>query len=384
MSDRATVMIVDDAEVMRLMLAKVLGDDYRVVSVSSGEECLAACAVERPDLILLDVDMPKMSGYETCRRIKAADPSAPPVVFISGLDHLQDRLQGYDVGGDDYIAKPLEGKEVRTKVALRLKAAEDRSQLKQMADTASCAAMAAMCSMSEMGVLLLALQRFNNCSTLTELAQDVLKALAAYDLKGLVALRTAEDSVTLATHGAVSPIEMSIIGQVASMGRIVEYRSRMSVSYDHASLLISNMTMDDNDRRGRLRDHLAVLAESAELRTLAIHRDHLIERAVVQASRTLDLIDESQRQVQVTSGLALHHMNEQLERAYFSLGLSDAQESHMATIVGAGIESLRQSLMAETDVQQQLSSVIAELKSITASKAAPGGAKSQSAGEGQG
>jgi len=365
MTDPATVMIVDDDEPMRMMLENMLNDSYRVVCVADGAACLAAYAVQRPDIILLDVDMPDMDGYETCKHINAAAGIAPPVVFVSGRDSLQDRLHGYDAGGVDYIFKPPEPEELLIKIAMRLKAAVEQAQLKQMADYASSTAMTALSSMGEMGVLLQALQRFNDCSNLEELATAVMKALSDYGLNGLVRLRTPLGVVMFSTSGVVSPIELSIIEQVAAMGRIVEYRSRISVSYERVALLVSNTPEDDDDRRGRLRDHLAVLAEGAEVRAQAIHRDNVIERVVVQASRALARIDESQREVRVATSLALQDMNDQLERAYVSVALSERQEDHMAGIVGRGIENVRQAFLPETDVQQQLTAVINDLKGVT-------------------
>ncbi len=365
MSDIEVIMVVDDDEIMRLQIEHSLRDAYRIVSVISGDACVAACAEHTPDLVLLDIEMPGIDGYEACRQLKAMEGGGPPVIFISNRDRLQDRLNGYDAGGEDYILKPVEPEELLTKVALRLKAAKDHTQMKQMIDYASSTAMTAMSSMGEMGVLLQALQQFNNCSRLEELAEAMLKALVDYSLDGLVRLRTSQGMVMVSTQGEVLPIEMSIIEQVAAMGRIVEYRSRMSVSYEHVTLLVRNAPAEEDDRRGRLRDHLAVLAEGAEVRALAILRDHVIERAVLNGSRTLDRIDESQREVRVATSLALQDMSDQLERAYVSVALSDKQERYMANIVDAGIDRVRAAFLPETDIQQRLSAVISDLKTVT-------------------
>lgn len=366
MSNIPKIMIVDDDEMMRLMLENTLNGAYRILTAECGEACLSACTDQRPDLILLDVEMPGLDGYETCRHLKALD-DAPPVVFISSRDRLQDRLNGYDAGGEDYILKPVEPAELLTKVALRLKAAESQSRMKQMADYASSTAMTAMSSMGEMGILLQALQRFNNCASLEQLAEAVLRALAEYGLSGMLRIRTPQGVVMQSNRGVVTPIEMSIIDQVAMMGRIIEYRSRMSVSYEHVALIVSNAPQDDDDRRGRLRDHLAVLVEGAEIRALAIHRDHVIERSALQASRTLACVDESQRGERVATILALQGMSDRLERAYLSLALSENQENQISQIVEDGVESVRQAFLPETDVQQQLTAVINDLKSVTRS-----------------
>jgi hypothetical protein len=98
---------------------------------------------------------------------------------------------------------------------------------------------------------------------------------------------------------------------------------------------------------------------------MAIYRDNVIERVILQASRTLSRIDEAQREVQTATILALQDMNAQLEAAYMSAALSENQERYMAAIVERGIESVRQVFLPESDVQQQLTAVINDLKSAT-------------------
>ena len=364
MNDTSTIMIVDDDAIMRLQLENALSDTYHVISLASGMACLAALVKQQPDLIFLDVEMPGMDGYETCRRIKELEGGAVPVVFITSHDQLQDRLNGYDAGGDDYILKPVEPDELLAKTQLRLRSAKAQVELKKMADYAQTTAMTAMSSMGEMGVLLQALQRFNDCSKVDDLALALLRALGEYALDGMVRVRTAQGVVMLTTHGEVSPIEISIIEQVATMGRIVEFSSRLSVSYDHVTLLVRNAPLKQDDRRGRLRDHLAVLAEGAEVRTMALLRDQVIKNAITQGSRTLDRVDESQREVRFATSLALQNMTDQLEKAYIKVALSESQEIFMANIVSNGIDSVRAAFLPETDVQLQLTNVINELKTV--------------------
>ncbi len=361
MSDRATVMVVEDDEIMRTLLESALGDLYDVISVGSGEACLERFAKERPRIILLDIEMPGIDGYETCRQIKDHEGVTPPVVFISSRDRLEDRLKGYDAGGEDYILKPVAFDELLTKVALRLKAAADHAQLKQMADYASQTAMTAMSSMGEMGVLLQTLQRFNRCVDLDELAASVVQALAEYSLNGMVRLRTTQELIMRSNQGAVSPIEESIIEQVAAMGRIVEYRSRMSVSYEHVVLLVTNAPQDDEDRRGRLRDHLAVLAEGAQVSMLAIHRGIVIKRVLQQTNQALICIQDSERDMHVGTSLALQDMTDKLEQAYTSVGLSEKQEDFLAGIVSGGIEHVRREMDIAAEVLPLLTAAIEEL-----------------------
>lgn len=120
---RPGVLVVDDLAANRELLEGLLADlGYEVRVARDGIEALAAIEVEEPDLILLDIDMPRMDGLTLCRRLKA-DPVRRliPVVLITALQERETRLAGLGAGADDFLTKPFDAKEllVRTKVLLR-------------------------------------------------------------------------------------------------------------------------------------------------------------------------------------------------------------------------------------------------------------------------
>ena len=113
MNQAARILVVDDTAVSRLMLRGILEDKYDVSEAESGEECLAIIDVSIPDLVLLDVDMPGMSGFEVCVALRREIVTAHlPIIFVSGLDTVEERLTGYEAGADEYITKPAEPEEL--------------------------------------------------------------------------------------------------------------------------------------------------------------------------------------------------------------------------------------------------------------------------------
>ena len=89
----------------------------------SGERALKAVELLAPDLILLDVKMPGMDGYEVCRQLKKSEDTGDiPIIFISALDDVFDKVKGFEAGGADYIIKPFEPEEVLVRVAAQLNA----------------------------------------------------------------------------------------------------------------------------------------------------------------------------------------------------------------------------------------------------------------------
>lgn len=106
------ILVVDDEESVRsLCLACIehgLGDAYEVIEAADGEEALAVAESEQPDLILLDIMMPDMDGYEVCQRLKQLPETRPiPVVFLTALGEEQEVSKGLALGGDGYIVKPF-------------------------------------------------------------------------------------------------------------------------------------------------------------------------------------------------------------------------------------------------------------------------------------
>jgi PAS domain S-box-containing protein len=136
------VLIVDDAIDNLRFLANILTQQgYQVRKVLNGHMALTAAKSSPPDLVLLDINMPQMNGYEVCQALKADPKTANiPVIFISALDDVLDRVRAYTVGGVDYIAKPFQFEEViaRVETQLRLKSLTQQVALQtQRADRAA-------------------------------------------------------------------------------------------------------------------------------------------------------------------------------------------------------------------------------------------------------
>jgi two-component system sensor histidine kinase EvgS len=127
-----TLMIVDDTPANLTLLQEILqARGYRVVAFTKGSMALKAAAQNPPDLILLDIRMPEMDGFEVCRRLKENGLLKKiPVLFISALTEAEDKIRAFSAGGVDYVTKPFESEEVyaRVETHLRLKRLVDESE----------------------------------------------------------------------------------------------------------------------------------------------------------------------------------------------------------------------------------------------------------------
>jgi len=112
------ILVVDDVPGNVILARSVLErDGYAVSSAGGGEEALDAVAREQPDLILMDVMMPRMSGFEACRRLKSQQSTRLiPIVLVTALRDSEDRIHGFEMGADDFLSKPINAPELRARV----------------------------------------------------------------------------------------------------------------------------------------------------------------------------------------------------------------------------------------------------------------------------
>lgn len=111
------ILIVDDEQQLIDLVKVMLGDDYEYVEATTGNEALEKAKSEKPDLILLDIMLPDLDGYQVCQRLRQ-DPKTKDIVIamLSAKNEYQDILQGIDVGAIAYITKPFDGYELTEKV----------------------------------------------------------------------------------------------------------------------------------------------------------------------------------------------------------------------------------------------------------------------------
>ncbi len=130
----ANILIVDDKppnlRILSTMLAKA---GYKVRAVTSGNMAITAAKTMPPDIILLDIKMPDMDGYEVCQQLKQFPETAEiPVIFLSALQDAEDKVKAFEAGGVDYVIKPFQFEEIRARVSLHLAFRKTRDQLRQL------------------------------------------------------------------------------------------------------------------------------------------------------------------------------------------------------------------------------------------------------------
>ncbi|MBF0103590.1 MAG: hybrid sensor histidine kinase/response regulator [Desulfobacterales bacterium] len=129
--EKTTIMVVDDTPAnLKLLQDMLQSEGYRVLTFPRGQMALNAAAKSAPDLILLDIRMPHMDGFEVCNRLKSDDRLKEiPVIFISALNETSDKINAFSAGGVDYVTKPFQFEEVHARVKAHLEISRQKREL---------------------------------------------------------------------------------------------------------------------------------------------------------------------------------------------------------------------------------------------------------------
>ncbi|KXJ61623.1 MAG: hypothetical protein AXW14_18245 [Alteromonas sp. Nap_26] len=146
------LLIVDDSSIDLTILKEMLGNNYQFYEAENGAKAVEVCLSGNciPNVVLLDVSMPKLNGYETCIQIKEIlGFEHVEVIFISGNDSIEEKQHGYEAGGSDYLTKPVNPEELWQKVRLVVERGQQRKSSEAQSKTALDAAMTAMMDAGE-------------------------------------------------------------------------------------------------------------------------------------------------------------------------------------------------------------------------------------------
>lgn len=365
------ILIVDDDPIVSGMLAASLGKHgYAVTCADCGESCLQqiSSSASLPDVVIMDIEMPGINGYETCR-ILTSQPETQelPVIFLSSLESLEDRLTAYDSGAFDFIGKPFNPEVMRRKIDIAMRVKANRERQVGEKKTADNTAMTAIFSLGELGIALKFTRDSLRCRSLKSLATLAINALKTNDLEVHVQIRTEHHgTLTMTAMGPANPLEVSVIEMSSRQGRIFQFSKRLIVNYDSVSILILNLPTDDAELTGRIRDYVAIICETCEA---AVENILLRLDAKARAEELRHLVEITQTAVsnlqarylmqQSDARFELDQMISSMEDMYVSLGLLESQEATVSHLIHSAkhkiMERLEHGMVGEAEFAEILS-----------------------------
>lgn len=339
-TDKIRILSLDDNQQNLNLIQQTLEQSFDVLS-STGEESIDALVLDhQPDIILLDILLGDISGYDVCRCIRQLPlDKYPLIIFISALNSLDDKLKAYEVGGDDYICKPIDLTELEYKIDVCEKHINRHQNLTAQAEEASRAAFASMQQSSELGVLIEFFTHSLSVHNFDELYLASNKTLANFHLSAAIEFRS-QNKTTQYPRTQISRLESEILALGKQAKRIVPFGRNMLLNSPQCSLLIKKLP-EDEEITGRLRDHLAILLEIINSRVLFIqteeNRQQLCQKTVTAVKTAI----ESNFNHINTNLEALEHKLDQtftelettLRRELIHMGASQPQEQEICCIL---------------------------------------------------
>lgn len=268
MTDK-TVMVVDDVESNRVLLRMILEDDYHVVECEDGPSCLAAIEERIPDIVLLDINMPEMTGYEVCKRIrKNPNTSTLPVIFVSAMDTPEEKLAGFEAGGNDYLVKPVDAVALETKVTETLaQSKKDDADAEKTLETVKTTSKE-LNAESELGIILNFLTITQESESLYDIANECVNVANQF---GFHAQFKIENSPPIYGNCKSDSVEAKVLDKfVSSKDKMICRGRRVLAKSEDFAIIINNMPDQDAVRYSRFKEHLKILTNICGGRVLSI------------------------------------------------------------------------------------------------------------------
>jgi len=365
------ILIVDDSKENRVLLRMMLEDDYQILEAESGAECLALIEEDLPDLVLLDVKMPEMTGYEVCSTLRENSATESlPIIFVSALDSTEERLAGFEAGGDEYVIKPVDGTDLFSKIESCFNRQKVTEEANEQAQNNMRIALEAMTVSSELGQIIEFIKLGQEVNTALDIGQAVLSITKEFSLKASVMIDTDHRYFFGCDSDSMEAMFLAKIKETEE--RITSIGSRTIVQGDHIVLFIKDMPLEDESLVGRLRDHMASIMDIANSFVVKLNneilqqqqRKQFLNEVIAIAETQIQQTSEKLAKQQQSSNEISQQMVNNLESMLFSLGLDDDQEETLMNLASDASFKLSNNAIQSDDIKQELNVIIERLKSM--------------------
>lgn len=329
------ILSIDDDKFVQSFIKSVLAKEYTLHLASNGEEGIARAAEIQPDVIILDVEMPGLNGYEVCDQLKHNSKTANiPIIFLSSNSSLRERMQGYEAGGDDYLLKPCEPETLLAKVRVLLRYRDHEKDLHQQFEEAQKTAHIAMTGSSELGMAMQFVENSYMLNDYAELAYAFFSLSNRFGLKCTLMYVVEKEPLWFSSTGSVSPLEKDLLVMMREDKRFYDFGCRTIINYPNVSLLVKNMPIDDMERYGRVKDLLPAILGALNGKVFTLGAEKIMYKQATDLAVSFDSIKtlllslgNSLNDNQKKSTEIMRKMMHELDQFLPKLGLEDDQEA---------------------------------------------------------
>lgn len=367
------ILAVDDDKFVQRVIRKALEPHgFAVRTANDGESGLEQAIEQPPDVILLDVEMPGLSGYQVCEKLaERTEYKHIPIVFLSSHSSLQERMLGYEMGADDYVVKPFEAEDLLARIGVLLKYANQQKELHTQVELANRAAMSALSNTSELGLAMGFMEQSISYNDVTETAEGLLDVLKNLALDGRLMVEQENAKLWYSSMESISPLEKELIEMSDRQQRFHDFGSSTLICFPVACLLITNMPLEDADRYGRIKDLLPLLMSGLSTKVYSLSTQEALKQHTDQLTASVSQIRGSLYRLGTTmlanrkaSAEVLQQMIHTLQDDLLRMGLAEDEEEYLIERIDASAEEAIKSMDADAETGAAFSFVHCNLKAV--------------------
>jgi hypothetical protein len=344
-----------------------LGHEFDLNVHRTAEECRAGLALRRPDFVILDIA--SADGIALHRALR--DDFDTSDLFQLLLCREVD-VALPEVDGDDLLIHPVSDALLWRKLDQVRKLFTHNATAREQMAYAQGVALTAMSSMGELGVVMQFLSKSFSCHNIQSVAALALDSLRQYELEGVVHIVWEGDGLALTTDGGEPDAALkNLIAQRRTLGRILEIERKLIVNYDRVSVLITNLPENDAQRRGRIRDNIATLAEGIESRIhgLLLEHDNTLKQqgiryAVWEIRDSVQNLNTRQMGDLTKSRELVSEVIDDFEEAFMSIGMIPEVENQLISQLVDLRHRIAEIVGSPGEVHAKLQTVVTALETL--------------------
>lgn len=288
-SQSMRVLVIDDDRTWQIYLFSVLKVGFELRSAYDGQKGLDLIPEFEPDCILLDLNMPGKNGFEICSILKLnTATSSIPVIILSSKNSMQEKIQGFELGAEDYLVKSTEAEFLRAKITRAVQQYREKLNLERNLISVQTAAFEAMSGSADLGCCIRFIERTYSMHSFAQLAEGIFHTMEEFGLRVSLMFVTPAGPEFF-THGGqdISPLEKEMFIAIHDQGRFCDFGERTFCNFKWASILVKNMPLNNPERYGRIKDAVPWVMGATDSKVQLLNDTEDIIRRVDQTKAIL-------------------------------------------------------------------------------------------------
>ena len=293
------ILVIDDDRTWQIYLFSALQNGFELRSAYDGKTALQMVAEFLPDCILLDINMPGKNGYELCSELKSKPEIGNiPIIILSSKSSMQEKIQGFELGAEDYLVKSTETDFLKAKIVRAVEQYRDRSRLEQGLLDAQSAVFEALSGSADLGCCIRFVERTYAMHTFPQLAEGLFHTMEEFGLRTSL-MFIAPEGPLFFTHGGqdISPLEKEMFIAVHEEGRFCDFGERTFCNFTWASILIKNMPVNKPERYGRIKDAVPWVMGTTDAKVQQLNNQG---NMLAQAEEIKSLLVDAQKKLETS------------------------------------------------------------------------------------